>query len=92
MKHPTFAANPITDAAELLLLTSARAGKPIIIAMHPPGNSHNLKPGQCRPSNVNELLPSCNGVSLAVNCSAEEAQQLIDLVTQWQKKREEAEK
>lgn len=88
MTHPTFSANPITDAAETLLTTAARVRKPIIIAMHSPSNDHNLKSGESRPSDVTELLPSCNGVVVAVSCSAEEAQEFVDLVMAWQKKRE----
>lgn len=78
---------PLLDAAEMLLQVSDQAGSPLIVAMHPAENSHGLQPGDMQESKSTEILPSCNGLVVAVSASAEESQELLDLISLWQDQR-----
>ena len=78
--------NPIVDAAELLLHVAGRLQKPLVMAMHPPGNDHNLAPGQLVGSHNSEIRPSCQGVVIAISGDATQVQALIDLVMAWKRR------
>lgn len=75
--------DPLTNAAEILLYAASRFKKPLVMAMHPPDNSHNLQPGQVQSAASTELHPSCQGLVIAVSGSADEVQKLLDLVMNW---------
>lgn len=80
--------DPIVDAAELLLHVAGRLQKPLVMAMHPPGNDHNLEPGQWVGSHNSELRPSCQGVVIAVAGDAAAVQAIVDAVMACKKKEE----
>jgi hypothetical protein len=79
--------SPIADAAETLLYVAQRCGKPLIMAMHPPDNSHNLKPGEMQGSSSTEIRPGCDGIVIAIAGDADEVQELLDLVMKWKEAR-----
>lgn len=74
----------VSKAAELLLDVARQAGKPLVIPMFPPGNELGLKPGEVKPGHT-EIRPSCDGIVAAVACSADEAQEVLDLLMNWRK-------
>lgn len=78
----------IASAAESLLYLARRLGNPLIMAMSPPDNDYNLKPGDVQGSKSSELRPSCDSLVVAVVGSPEEMQELVDLVQKWQEKKE----
>jgi len=79
--------NLLSNVAGALFYAAKHVGKPMIIPMFAPGNSLGLQPNQIRPGR-DELPPDCDGLVLAVACSADDAQALIDLVANWQRQRE----
>lgn len=79
--------DPLTNAAEILLYAATRFKKPLIMAMHPPDNHHNLQPGQVQGSTSTELRPSCQGLVIAISGSADEVQELLDVVMKWKESR-----
>ncbi len=84
--------DPLTDAAETLLLIAKGIKKPLILAMHPPDNHHNLKPGQVQGTASTEIRPGCDGLVIAIAGSADEVQALLDLVMSWSDKKKEGDR
>ncbi len=80
--------DPVTQAAETLLYVAQRLGKPVVMAVNPEENSYNLKPGQVQGSASTELRPSCYGLVIAIAGSTEEMQGLLDVVMEWNRRRE----
>ena len=78
--------NSLSSAAGALFYAARYVGKPMIIPMFAPGNRQGLQPNQIKPGR-DELPPDCDGVVLAVACSADDAQVLIDLVKNWEQQR-----
>ena len=78
--------NSLGKAAEVLLGTAQQSGRPVVLPMFPPGNSRGLAPGEIKQGDT-EIPPDCDGIVMAVACSADDAQELIDLLTGWQRKR-----
>ncbi|MBD1995173.1 hypothetical protein H6G00_00835 [Leptolyngbya sp. FACHB-541] len=78
--------NPIATSAEVLHKAASEAGMPLLIPMFPPGNGLGLKPGEVRQGHL-EIRPGCDGIVAAVHCSAEEAQEVMDLFLSWQRQR-----
>ncbi|NEQ26708.1 MAG: hypothetical protein F6K28_48310 [Microcoleus sp. SIO2G3] len=83
--------NPIADAADLLHSAARQAGRPLAFPMLPPGNEKGLQPGQIAPASPG-FPASCDGLVVAVHCSAAEAQELLALLTDWQTRREEGDR
>ena len=81
-------ATHLAGAASLLYGVSAQKGQPLVVPMYPEGNELGLEPGQIQPGR-SELSPSCDGLVFAVKCSADEAQELFDLVFRWEVERRE---
>lgn len=75
--------NLIANAAQTLYYSAKHFKKPVIIPMLPPGNERGLKPGEVEPGH-DELPPSCDGLVIAIQCSADDAQSLLDLVKRWE--------
>ncbi|GEM_PF-7094338 len=78
--------NSLGKAAELLLNVAQQSGRAVVLPMFPPGNSRGLAPGEIKPGQ-SEIPPDCDGLVIAVACSADDAQALIDLLMNWQRKR-----
>lgn len=78
--------NVVGKAAQVLLTVAQQNGKPVLLPMFPPGNSRGLLPGETK-SGQTEIPPDCDGLVMAVACSADDAQELIDLMLHWQRKR-----
>ncbi|MBD1995293.1 hypothetical protein H6G00_01440 [Leptolyngbya sp. FACHB-541] len=76
----------VGEAAWRLFDAALEAQKPILLPMLPPGNEKGLRPGQTTPGR-SEIMPSCDGVVMAVHCSADDAQVLIDLILRWERDR-----
>jgi hypothetical protein len=78
--------NPIARAAEILHYSARHVNKPLVIPMLPPDNERGLNPGEIE-AGSSELPPSCDGLVIAIQCSADEAQSLLDLVMAWEHQR-----
>jgi hypothetical protein len=79
----------ISKSSETLLYIASVAKKPLVIPFHPAKNDHGLKPGEILPGASTEIRPSCDGIVVAVTCNADEAQELVDWVMDWEKRRTE---
>lgn len=78
--------NLLGKAAELLLTTAQQNDRLVLLPMFPPGNSRGLAPGEMKPGHT-EIPPDCDGLVMAVACSADDAQELINLLMRWQRER-----
>lgn len=78
--------NAVGKAAEVLLSVAQQSGKPVVLPTFPPGNSRGLAPGETKPG-LTEIPPDCDGLVMAIACTADDAQELIDLMLHWQRKR-----
>lgn len=83
---PSQRSNSLGKAAEVLLNAAQQSGRPVVLPMFPPGNSRGLAPGETKPG-LTEIPPDCDGLVMAVACSAADAQALIDLMLHWQRNR-----
>lgn len=82
-------ANDIPLAVELLILASKRMNKPLIVVMHKQGIYPNLEPGRMMESVTTELRPDCDGIAIAVSADAQQAQELLDLIVNWTRNKQD---
>lgn len=82
--------NPVGEAVGVLYRLSAERGQPVVVLMYPEGSDRGLLPEETKPG-LSELAPTCDGLVFAVQCSADDAQELFDLVHAWEAARRERE-
>lgn len=81
-----FSNQALTAAATTLVGASQQVNMPMMVRVFPEG-SRGLAPGQSQHSTETKPHEDCLGIAIGVACSPDEAQELLELIDQWDSKR-----
>ena len=79
---PQLSLSDLKTLSEILVDTSINLCRPLILVTYPEQSQTEAKPVI-----GNELRPNCNGVVVAIACTDEEAQDLVNMIDLWTQKK-----